>query len=325
MKQFKRNVKRFFIFLFILAGFMYLNNTSLFTQDRNGEPLLLAHRGLAQTFHMEGITGETCTAERIYEPEHPFLENTIPSMEAAFEAGADVVELDIQLTKDGEFAVFHDWGLECRTDAKGQIKDYTMKELKQFDIGFGYTANNGETYPFQGKGVGLMPTLDEVLSYFPKQNFLIHIKSNDPKDGEYLSEYLSRFPDSRLKKLSVYGGDKSIAALKENLPDLRAMSLTTLKSCLLPYFAVGWTGYVPSTCENTQLHIPEKYAPYMWGFSNKFVNRMEEVNTRVILVAGDGGWSEGFDTKQDLERLPKNYTGGIWTNRIDKIAPILKE
>ena len=52
---------------------------------------------------------------------------------------------------------------------------------------------------------------------------------------------------------------------------------------------------------------------------------MEDVNTRVILVAGDGGWSEGFDKKQDLERLPKNYTGGIWTNRIDKIAPIIKE
>ncbi|MGE7665197.1 hypothetical protein ACQKMN_05715 [Ureibacillus composti] len=34
---------------------------------------------------------------------------------------------------------------------------------------------------------------------------------------------------------------------------------------------------------------------------------------------------EGFDEKQDLERLPKNYSGGIWTNRIDKISPILKE
>ena len=72
---------------------MYVNNTSIFTKGSNQEPLLLAHRGLGQTFPMEGITGETCTAERIYEPEHPYLENTIPSMEAAFEAGADVVEV----------------------------------------------------------------------------------------------------------------------------------------------------------------------------------------------------------------------------------------
>ena len=101
--------------------------------------------------------------------------------------------------------------------------------------------------------------------------------------------------------------------------------MATLKSCLLPYIAVGWTGYVPSSCQNTQLHIPEKYAPYLWGFPNKFLNRMEKANTRVILVAGDGGWSEGFDKQQDLERLPKNYSGGIWTNRIDVIAPVYKK
>src|SRR5690606_9734583 len=106
--------------------------------------------------------------------DHPFLENTIPSMEAAFEAGADLVELDIQLTKDGEFAVFHDWTLECRTEGKGVIRDHTMQVLKQLDIGYGYTADNGETYPFRGKGTGLMPTLDEVLSQFPEQSLLLH-------------------------------------------------------------------------------------------------------------------------------------------------------
>ncbi|WP_100407753.1 glycerophosphodiester phosphodiesterase family protein [Bacillus solitudinis] len=311
MKKLKRNIKKIFILLFILAGFMYLNNTSLFTKDSNREPLLLAHRGLAQTFYMEGITGDTCTAERIYEPDHPFLENTILSMEAAFEAGADIVEFDVQLTKDGEFAVFHDWRLECRTDGEGITREHTMQELKQLDIGYGYTANNGETYPFRGKGVGLMPTLEEVLSHFPEQSFLIHIKSNDPNEGEYLSDYLTKFPDSRLKKLTVYGGDKPIASLKDKLPELRVMSKDTMKSCLLPYIAVGSTGYVPSACENTQLHIPEKIAPYLWGFPNKFLNRMEDDNTRVILVAGDGGWSEGFDKRQDLERLPKHYTGGI--------------
>ncbi|MEH7246774.1 glycerophosphodiester phosphodiesterase family protein [Neobacillus niacini] len=325
MKKFQQTIKWFFILLLILTAFVYLNNTSLFTNDSNSEPLLLAHRGLAQTFHMDGITSETCTAKRIYEPEHPFLENTIPSMEAAFEAEADIVEIDVQPTIDGEFAIFHDWTLECRTDGEGVTREHKMEELKQLDIGYGYTADNGETYPFRGKGIGLMPTLDEVLTHFPEQSFLIHIKSNDPNEGKQLGQYLSKLSDSRLRNLSVYGGNEPVASLKETLPEIRVMSLATMKSCLLPYIAVGWTGYVPSACENTQLHIPEKFASYMWGFPNRFQNRMESVNTRVILVAGDGDWSEGFDTSQDLERLPKNYNGGIWTNRIDVIAPILKE
>lgn len=81
---------------------LYMNNTSLLAESRLGKPLLLAHRGLAQTFSMEGITNETNTARRIYPPEHSYLENTLPSMEAAFEAGVDIVELDIQSTRHGQ-------------------------------------------------------------------------------------------------------------------------------------------------------------------------------------------------------------------------------
>lgn len=269
---------------------------------------------------MEGIQGDTCTAERIFKPEHSFLENTIPSMEAAFKNGADVVELDIKPTKDGQFAVFHDWTLECRTNAEGTTKEYTMEELKQLDIGYGYTGNNGKTYPFRGKGVGLMPSLNEVLEHFPDNSFLIHIKSDAPEEGKQLAELLSKLPAKRLAQMTVYGGDQPIATIKEEIPELRVMSKATLKSCLLPYIAVGWTGYIPSACEKTQLHIPEKIAPWLWGWSEKFLNRMDSVDTRVIVVAGDGSWSEGYDTPEDLKRLPANYSGGIWTNRVDRIS-----
>jgi glycerophosphoryl diester phosphodiesterase len=324
MRKFKIFMKRFLIFLILLVAFMYLNNTSFFMKVSNEEPFLLAHRGMAQTFPMEGIQGDTCTAEIIYEPEHPYLENTIPSMEAAFAAGADIVELDIQPTTDGEFAVFHDWTLECRTNGEGVTREYSMTELKRLDIGYGYTADQGKTYPFRGKGIGLMPTLEEVLTHFPNESLLIHIKSNDPKEGILLAEYLSRLSDERLGNLSVYGGDQPVEALKEKLPQMRVMSMDTLKRCLLPYLAAGWTGYIPKACENTQIHIPEKYASLMWGYPSKFIARMEEKGTRVILVAGDGGSSEGFDQTQDVERIPEKYDGGIWTNRIDVIAPIIK-
>ncbi|MFI8685755.1 glycerophosphodiester phosphodiesterase family protein [Rossellomorea sp. NPDC077527] len=321
----KKGLKRTILFFLALSIFVFLNNSSLFSKEREGDPLLLAHRGLAQTFPMEGITGEMCTAEIIHEPEHPYLENTIPSMEAAFKEGADLVEIDIQPTKDGEFAIFHDWTLDCRTDGTGKTRDYTMDELRKLDVGYGYTADNGKTYPFRGKGVGKMPTLNEVLTHFPNKEFLIHIKSNDPVEGTQLTEYLSRYSKTRMDDLSVYGGDEPIKTLKEKMPGLRAMSKETLKSCVLSYEAISWTGYIPDACKNTQIHIPEKYAPYLWGFPTKFVNRMEEVNTRVILVAGDGNWSEGFDEESDLERIPEGYKGWIWTNRIDRIASVVKE
>lgn len=129
MNRFKRLSMKFILVLLILVAYIYLNNSSLLTKTDIGTPLLLAHRGMAQTFLIEGIASDTCTAERIYEPVHPYLENTIPSMEAAFEAGADIVELDIHPTTDGKFAVFHDWTLECRTDGEGVTREHSMEQL----------------------------------------------------------------------------------------------------------------------------------------------------------------------------------------------------
>jgi glycerophosphoryl diester phosphodiesterase len=322
--KFKKALKVTALIFLLLVLFMFVNNSNLFTKERNVDPLLLAHVGMSQTYPMEGIQNDTCTAERIFEPEHPYIGNTIPSMEAAFEAGADVVEVDIHPTKDGEFAVFHDWKLECRTDGKGVTRDHTMEELKKLDVGYGYTADNGKTYPFRGKGIGLMPTLNEVLTHFPDKEFLINIKSDDANEGVKLAEYLSAFPDERISQLSAYGGNHPIDALKKYLPNLRVMSMDTMKSCLIPYIAGGWTGYTPAACENTQLHIPEKIAPWLWGYPAKLLNRMDQANTRVVLVAGNGGWSEGFDDEQDVERIPAGYNGMVWTNRVDVIAPIVK-
>jgi glycerophosphoryl diester phosphodiesterase len=51
-------------------------------------------------------------------PRHGYLENTIASMEAVFSLGADALELDAHPTTDGQFAIFHDWMVDCRTEGR---------------------------------------------------------------------------------------------------------------------------------------------------------------------------------------------------------------
>jgi glycerophosphoryl diester phosphodiesterase len=205
-------------------------------------------------------------------------------------------------------------------------RDHSLAELKKLDIGYGYTADGGKTYPFRGKGIGLMPSLDEVLSTFPDKAFLIHIKSDDAEEGKQLAEALSQLPTSRQRLLTVYGGDKPLDSFHQKLPNMRVTSKAMMQNCLLPYIAIGWTGYVPPACQNIELHIPEKVAPWLWGWPNRFLDRMEANNTRVLLVGGDGSEaSTGFDAPEDIQRLPEGYTGGIWTNRIDRIAPLYRD
>ncbi|MDD3614026.1 MAG: glycerophosphodiester phosphodiesterase family protein [Clostridia bacterium] len=313
--------KRRTVLLIIISVLLlvWLNNTNVF-YSKQRDYKLLAHRGLAQSYDVSKVDWDTNTAEIIDEPEHPYLENTIPSMQAAFDLGADVVELDVRLTKDKKLAVFHDFALEYRTNASGLVGDYTMAELKDLDIGYGYTADKGQTFPFRGKGLGLMPELAEVFSAFPGKELLINVKDGDVETYQVLwTDYLSRMTKDQLSLITVYGDDDGIDYLREQSPDLRLLSMRMMKKALLKYELLGFTGYIPKELHNMELHLPLKYAKFLWGWPNKFVKRMESVNTRVVIVLGDGKWSEGFDTEESLEAIPKGYKGYIWTNRIDKV------
>lgn len=304
----------------LLLILIWLNNTSIFYSTKS-DYKFLAHRGLAQTFDVSQVEWDTNTAAIIHEPEHPYLENTIPSMQAAFDLGADVVELDVQLTKDNKLAVFHDFTLEYRTEGTGNVSDYTMAEFKKLDVGYGYTADEGKTYPFRGKGVGMMPELSEVFSAFPDKELLIHIKDGNIKTYEVLwNDYLNTMTEDRLAQITVYGDNEGIRYLREQSPSLRLLSKDMMKSALLKYVLIGFTGYIPKELHNMELHLPLKYARFLWGWPVKFVRRMESVNTRVVIVAGDGKWSEGFDTLESLEDIPKGYSGYVWTNRIDRVG-----
>jgi glycerophosphoryl diester phosphodiesterase len=310
----------------LLAAFIYLNNTSLLAPPQPGKPVLLAHRGIAQQFDTTGLANDTCTASRMLPPTHGYLENTIASMQASFEAGADIVELDVHPTTDGRFAVFHDWTLDCRTDGHGVTRERSMAYLKGLDIGYGYTADGGKTFPFRGKGIGLMPSLDGVLRAFPERSLLINVKSNDPAEGEQLAAVLNSLGPERRASLLAYGGDNPIAALSTRVPDIKTMSHSTLKACLLRYIAYGWTGAVPGACRSMVIFVPINIAPWLWGWPNRFLDRMASVGSAVFVVGPyhGGDFSTGIDSKEDFRRLPGAYSGGILTNEIEMAASWLK-
>lgn len=311
--------KKIILVIGIFLFGVWANNTSLFL-DKSGEYKLLAHRGLAQTFDVSIVNWDTNTAEIIYEPEHPYLENTIDSMKVAFEYGADVVELDIQLTKDKKLAVFHDYDLSMRTEGTGSVGDWTMEELKTLDVGYRYTADGGKSFPFRGKGTGLMPEFTEILEMFPDKDLLIHMKDGDIETAEVLWEYLKDMSAERLSQITVYGNEAGLEYLREQNSNMRVLSGKRLKEAVLKYELLGWTGYIPNEIKNMEIHIPLMYAKALWGWPNKFVERMESVNTRVVIVEGNGKWSEGFDTEESLTKIPSGYTGYVWTNRIDVVS-----
>ena len=72
-------------------------------------------------------------AHRGFKKNYP--ENTLVAFQAAIDAGVQMIELDVTLSRDRKLVVIHDATLERTTNGHGPVKDYTMEELKQLDAG----------------------------------------------------------------------------------------------------------------------------------------------------------------------------------------------
>jgi glycerophosphoryl diester phosphodiesterase len=102
-------------------------------------PLIVAHRGASA-----------------YAPE-----NTLAAFERAAELGADGIELDVQLSKDGRLVIIHDFDTARTTNGQGKVSDLTLAELQSFDAGEGQK----------------IPTLDELFEMLgPRLLYNIEIK-----------------------------------------------------------------------------------------------------------------------------------------------------
>ncbi len=83
-------------------------------------------------------------------------ENTMPALEVGHAVGMDLLELDVQLTADGQVILFHDITLEAKTSVPGMIKDYTAEFLQTLDVGAHFSPE------FAGTP---MPLLKDVLAW----------------------------------------------------------------------------------------------------------------------------------------------------------------
>jgi len=103
-------------------------------------------------------------------------ENTLASFQSALEVGAELIELDVQLTRDRHVVVMHDATVDRTTNGKGKLAEMTLAELRALSAG--YPQRFGTE--FQGERV---PTLAEVLAFLRgRARVLIEIKSDSVVD-----------------------------------------------------------------------------------------------------------------------------------------------
>lgn len=146
-------------------------------------------------------------------------ENTLVSINLAWERYADAVEIDIHLTKDNRIVVIHDATTKRTGNISKRIKKSTVEELKKLDVGF------WKDKKYSNEKI---PTLDEVLKTVPhNKKLIIEIKS-DIKTLPFLKNILST-SNLKANQIEIISFNYSIvSSAKKMMPQYKVLYLADL-------------------------------------------------------------------------------------------------
>ena len=142
-----------------------------------------------------------------YEPD-----NTIEAFELAAKMGADGIELDVRLTKDGEVVIFHDNTLDRMTNMRGTIPEYTLAELKAMDFGYGFFKNKRTDYK--------IATLDEVYELVAPLDMIVNVEIKE-KTPEIIAVCDAIAKRNKMEDKLIYScfNHYQIRRVKEQIPN----------------------------------------------------------------------------------------------------------
>lgn len=305
--------------LFLGFQYFYPGNSGI-PRARTGFEIV-AHRG-AHVMWEKGaydpVTG--CEAGHIRKPsaEQTYIENTLESIGHAFDCGATMVEMDIRRSRDNQLMIFHDEDLACRTNGSRRVADRTLDYLKSLDIGYGYTFDNGKTFPFRGKGVGKMPTLTEVLRAFPGRKFLIDHKDGSAGTARLFLDGLRKLPVENRKRLFYWGPKETYQTIRLEAPEITRLfpSRGEIKNTILPYVLSAGILDFAKVGTGLNLGMNRKISRCLWGWPYRFLEKAHRNNNGIFLMV---------DTIADARYFENVPADGIVTDFIEIIGPYFRE
>lgn len=250
-----------------------------------GAPLLIAHRGGA------GLAPE----------------NTLAAFhQAVADWDADMIELDVHATADGECVVIHDPTVDRTTDGSGPVAAMTLAELRQLDAGYRFTPDGGKTFPFRGRGVRI-PTISEVLEALPETRLTVELKTGAAQRP--LFEAIRR---AGAEERVIVAAEKTRSrTLFTDYPGVKSASSRQVLNFLLLY-RVGLHRFWRAPVIAVQ--IPES-----WRGRQLLTPRM----VRAFQARGMAVHIWTVNEVADMERLLDWGVDGIVTDRPDRLADIL--
>lgn len=238
--------------------------------------------------------------------------DTVEAFDLALEMGADVLEMDVQLTADDQLVVHHDGTVDRQTGESGAIADLTVDEVQALDAGYGFTDDSGG-HPWRGQGVRI-PTLVEVLEGYPDTPLVIEMKlEGGPGIVEVLATTLEEA--DRTDDVVVASFDlhlirrfrERLPAVATNLPEAETRTFYALQLIGLDRWWRPPAGFI---------QVPE-YHGDRHVVTERFVRAADRSGVDVQV------WT--VNEEDDLRRMVDLGVHGIMTDFPDRLSAILAE
>lgn len=141
--------------------------------------------------------------------------NTVAAFESAWRAGADLFELDIQVTADGEAAVIHDATLEGTTSGTGLVAEHTAQQIVELDAGSSFSQ------VFAGEPVPLLSHVVDFLHDHPEIGLVLEIKGDWEREPLQRALALVDVPELSARLIVESFSVETMAAARDLAPQLR--------------------------------------------------------------------------------------------------------
>ena len=146
-----------------------------------------------------------------------FPENTIVAYVGSRAMGGEVIDADVQMSRDGVLVAFHDPTLERTTNGTGRVDSKTLAELEKLDAGWAFTRRS--KHPYRGKGIRI-PTIEAILRRFPKMPVTLDVKDERTELVRPLCDVLIRLGRTADVYLGLDSSDQVIG-MRNTCPGVR--------------------------------------------------------------------------------------------------------
>lgn len=238
------------------------------------------------------LTRTQITAHRGYSAVAP--ENTLPAFEEAVEVGADYIELDVQLTADGQLVVFHDKTIERTTDGTGELSEMTYSELQKLSAGKWFSSDGR----FDDVKISLLSEVLEAVG----DDILLNIEIKNHGDVKKTAEMTAAAIEEYGIERTCYVTSFSYTALK------------TIKK-INPKIKTGLIANIATSTSFSQLRYIDAVS-LNYIFVNSSIVNMAHQNGKRVFV-----WT--VDRKSDIQHMIAMGVDNIITNRPDRAYEIV--